>query len=177
MHEICARVGLPQPGCWHRLPSLTRDPGSPHSPGFVRKVFQKDVWKDVQSNQHIALLLFQIVRKRWYGFSYKGVSKNVLPKVQKEDFQSICEVPPTLLSSNRQQAGALKTHCEVISQFPHTHSQEPGCQQLQQAGFSSLLIKMCECDRTWLSYMMWCLELCFFSLMCQREEKQLSFLK
>lgn len=35
MQENRARVGLPSPGCWHRMPSGTRDPGFPRSPGFV----------------------------------------------------------------------------------------------------------------------------------------------
>ncbi|KAK1339726.1 hypothetical protein QTO34_018281 [Cnephaeus nilssonii] len=36
--------------CWHRLPTGTRDPGFPYSPGFVWKVVWEDVQKDVWSN-------------------------------------------------------------------------------------------------------------------------------
>ncbi|ELK32792.1 Transmembrane and coiled-coil domain-containing protein 7 [Myotis davidii] len=69
MHKICARVGLPSPGCQHRLPSgtwtlgfppaaSTRDPDFPpagstqdlgflHRPDFIQKVIRKDVQKDI----------------------------------------------------------------------------------------------------------------------------------
>lgn len=47
-------------------------------------------------------------------FLIRECQRICFPTVPKGDFQSVCKVP-LILSSNRQQAAALETHCEFIS--------------------------------------------------------------